>query len=92
LNQEIKELNKTVSKLNDQIGDLTKKLVDFDNNVNDAYRLIYNLEDEIIQTLQSRGYIDQKEKLSSIFSSRIETDNISNLMKYYNSLNLYKST
>ncbi|CAF1725505.1 ESX secretion system protein YueB [Bacillus subtilis] len=92
LNQEIKELNKTVSKLNDQIGDLTKKLVDFDNNVNDAYRLIYNLEDEIIQTLQSRGYVDQKEKLSSIFSSRIETDNISNLMKYYNSLNLYKST
>ncbi|MCY7853694.1 type VII secretion protein EsaA [Bacillus spizizenii] len=92
LNQEIKDLNTTVSKLNDQIVDLTKKLVDFDINVNNAYGLIYDLEDEIIQALQSRGYVDQKEKLTSIFSSRIQTDNISNLMKYYNSLNLYKST
>ncbi|MCY7901296.1 type VII secretion protein EsaA [Bacillus inaquosorum] len=92
LNQEIKDLNTTVSKLNDQIVDLTKKLDDFDINVNNAYGLIYDLEDEIIQALQSRGYVDQKEKLTSIFSSRIQTDNISNLMKYYNSLNLYKST
>ncbi|MGG0878180.1 type VII secretion protein EsaA [Bacillus inaquosorum] len=91
LSEEIKELEGTVKDLNNQIKNLTGKLDDLNRELDASYSLIYNMEEKIMQTLLNKGDAGREEKLEPLFASKISTENISNLMRYYNYLYLYEA-
>ncbi|MDQ7725234.1 type VII secretion protein EsaA [Bacillus halotolerans] len=91
LSEEIKELEGTVKDLNDQIKNLTGKLDDLNRELDASYSVIYKMEEMIMQTLLNKGDAGREEKLEPLFASKISTENISNLMRYYNYLYLYEA-
>ncbi|MEC1614337.1 type VII secretion protein EsaA [Bacillus mojavensis] len=89
LDKEIKELNGKVESLNIKIGDLTTK---FNNEFNKSYLLISDKEKDVLKTLRNSGDKARLEQLSSVFSKTIDTENVSDLMKYYSYLYFYEET
>ncbi|OUL04466.1 type VII secretion protein EsaA [Bacillus spizizenii] len=92
LDKEIEELNDKVESLNIKIGDLTTKFKAINDQFNKSYLLISDKEKEILITLKNNGDKDRLEQLSSVFLSTIDTENVSDLMKYYNYLYFYEET
>lgn len=92
LDKEIEELNDKVKSLNIKIGDLTTKFKAINDQFNKSYLLISDKEKEILITLKNNGDKDRLEQLSSVFLSTIDTENVSDLMKYYNYLYFYEET
>ncbi|WP_243571427.1 type VII secretion protein EsaA [Bacillus stercoris] len=92
LDKEIEELNDKVESLNIKIDDLTTKFKAINDQFNKSYLLINDKEKEILITLKNNGDKDRLEQLSSVFLSTIDTENVSDLMKYYNYLYFYEET
>ncbi|MCY8452108.1 type VII secretion protein EsaA [Bacillus spizizenii] len=92
LDKEIEELNDKVESLNIKIDDLTTKFKAINDQFNKSYSLISDKEKEILITLKNNGDKDRLEQLSSVFLSTIDTENVSDLMKYYNYLYFYEET
>ncbi|MGW7624230.1 type VII secretion protein EsaA [Bacillus subtilis] len=92
LDKEIKDLNDKVDSLNIKINDLTSKFNDINDQFNKSSLLISEKEKEILKILRNNGDKDRLEQLSSVFTSTVDTKNVSDLMKYYNYLYLYEKT
>lgn len=86
LTNTIKDLNKDVEKLNERITNLEK-------TQNEDFKTIYSqietLENEILNYPMG---VERKEKLKEAFASEINTRDVRDLLRYHNTLSVYRTT
>lgn len=89
----VAELTNTIKDLNQNIDKLNKRITKLEESQNEDFKTIYSqietLENEILSYPMGT---ERKEKLKEAFASKINTRNVGDLLRYHNTLSVYRTT
>lgn len=89
----VAELTNTIQDLNQNIDKLNKRITKLEESQNEDFKTIYSqietLENEILSYPMGA---ERKEKLKEAFASEINTRDVRDLLRYHNTLSVYRTT
>ncbi|MCY8076615.1 type VII secretion protein EsaA [Bacillus haynesii] len=89
----VTELTNTIQDLNQNIDKLNKRITKLEESQNEDFKTIYSqietLENEILSYPMGA---ERKEKLKEAFASEINTRDVRDLLRYHNTLSVYRTT
>ncbi|MCI4126894.1 type VII secretion protein EsaA [Bacillus haynesii] len=89
----VAELTNTIQDLNQNVDKLNKRITKLEESQNEDFKTIYSqietLENEILSYPMGA---ERKEKLKEAFASEINTRDVRDLLRYHNTLSVYRTT